>query len=66
VLENNLTGAIQRADDHSMKSLQAIVNYLYWEIQGNCWGSPEKVEKWRRAKAQELAESTRCAVVEDE
>ena len=40
VLENNLTQAFNRA------SLREIVKYCYWEIPGDCWGSPEKVRAW--------------------
>jgi len=50
VLENNLVTAIQRADDKSFKALTAIVQYLYWEVVGECWGSSEKVRKWEMKK----------------
>lgn len=46
VLENNLKEAIGRADVHSMAALKDIVMYCYWEIPGQCWGSPEKVDAW--------------------
>ena len=46
VLENNLRKAIRHADDDSLAALVEIVQYCYWEIPGNCWGSKEKVAKW--------------------
>jgi hypothetical protein len=46
VLENNLVEAVHRADSDSLKALPAIVAYVWEELPGNSWGTPEKVEKW--------------------
>ena len=49
VLENDLRGAIGRADTFSMDALKDIVMYCHWEIPGDCWGSPEAVRAWLEA-----------------
>lgn len=46
VLENDLKGAVGRADVQSQRALCAIVSYCYNHIPSACWGSPEKVEEW--------------------
>lgn len=46
VLENNLKGAVGRADDENLANLPAFVVYCYNEIPSNCWGSRAKVEGW--------------------
>lgn len=46
VLENNLCEAICRADSDNRKDILEIVQYVYNELPGNCWGSKEIVEKW--------------------
>ena len=46
VLTNDLREALGRADTSSQIGLFDIVRYCHWEIPGNCWGSPEKVEAW--------------------
>ena len=46
VLENDLQEAVGRADDHNLANLPAYIGYLYNEAPSNCWGSPQKVEKW--------------------
>ena len=47
VLENNLSGAMNAADDENMAALEMIVRYCYNHIPAGCWGSPEKVAAWR-------------------
>lgn len=46
VLENNLFNAFGRADDENRKDLREIIRYIYHELPGDCWGSPEKVKNW--------------------
>ena len=46
VLENNLSEAVGRADEDNLKNLPAFVGYMYNEMPGGCWGSPEKVKAW--------------------
>lgn len=45
-LENNLREAVGRADPAAMAQLAVIVAYIYNEIPGNCWGSPDAVDAW--------------------
>jgi hypothetical protein len=46
VLENNLVGAVTRADRDASIALRQIVLYIYNEMPGNCWGDSEKVKAW--------------------
>lgn len=46
VLENDLKGAVDRADDVNIKVLPAYVVYLYNEAPAGCWGSKERVQNW--------------------
>ena len=46
VLSNDLTEACSRADDVNIQILPAYVAYLYNEVPGACWGSPEAVREW--------------------
>ena len=49
VLENDLKGAVDRADSHNRANLPAYVGYLYNQAPGGCWGSPENVKAWKKA-----------------
>ena len=46
VLENNLFEAFARADLNSRAALFDICGYIYNDIPGSCWGSPERVKEW--------------------
>jgi hypothetical protein len=46
VLCNNLSEAIGHADSESLKAIKPIVQFVYNELPGNCWGSPAKVNSW--------------------
>ncbi len=47
VLENDLMGAIGRADNQNHADLREICMYVYNELEpGTCWGSKEKVKEW--------------------
>lgn len=46
VLENDLSGAVWRADAENLANLAAFVGYLHWEAPSACFGSPEKVAAW--------------------
>ncbi len=46
VLSNNLFEAFARADKESAAALRDIVMFVYNELPGQCWGSPEKVTAW--------------------
>lgn len=59
-LENDLLGAMGRADLTSRMNLFEICAFIYNEIPSTCHGSPDKVKTWlfekdveRRSKAQE-------------
>ena len=45
-LENDLMGAIGKADPTNLQRLQDIMMWIYWEAPHDCWGSKEKVAKW--------------------
>lgn len=47
VLENNLKEAVHRGDDVNLENLIDIVKYCFNNIPAGCWGSLEKVQKWR-------------------
>lgn len=47
ILENDLKGAVDHADSQNRKLLDVWVKYLYNRIPHTCWGSKEKVKKWR-------------------
>ena len=46
VLENNLLGACNSADNTNIRYLPAYVSWLYAHAPFECWGSVEAVEKW--------------------
>ena len=46
VLSNDLFDALGRADEFSRDALPEICSYIYNEVPGSCWGSPEKVKEW--------------------
>ena len=46
VLENDLCGAVARADDVSLAQLRAICVFVYNDMPSGCWGSRERVAQW--------------------
>jgi len=50
VLENNLKESFARADDDNARDMHEIVAYVYNELPGACWGSPERVREWLAQK----------------
>lgn len=46
VLENDLMGAMGRADTDNLQNLPAICAYVYNEMPSPCHGSRAKVEAW--------------------
>lgn len=46
VLANDLRMAVGRADSTSLRSLVAIVAFLWNEAPADCWGSEEKAKGW--------------------
>ena len=53
VIENDLAGALARADDDNLGLIHVIVNYLRWECQSGCWGAKGKFDRWIEAKRKE-------------
>jgi hypothetical protein len=47
VLENNLLEAYGRADYINQQRMKDYMQYLYNYAPSGCWGSPEKVAKWK-------------------
>ena len=50
VLRDDLHGALVRADAESLAEIRNIVVYVYNELPGDCWGSPERVKAWLEKK----------------
>ena len=46
VLENDLEGAVGRADHINQHRLRDFVDYLHNDAPSPCWGSPGKVRTW--------------------
>lgn len=46
VLVNDLTGTVVRADSVSYARLNEIVDFVHWELPGNCHGSPQLYASW--------------------
>lgn len=46
VLENDLVGAFNKADDTNMFFMRRWVDWLYNYAPPNCWGSPGNVVVW--------------------
>jgi len=53
VLENDLMGAMSRADLHNRRTLYAITCFIQNQIPGNCWGRKGIVAEWCAKKAEE-------------
>ena len=50
VLENKLVQAVGHADDTNSRLLKNYAMFLYNEMPSQSWGSPEKVDKWAKAR----------------
>ena len=48
VLENDLMGAMARADSYNRATIFQITCYVHNEIPSDCHGSPEIVESWQK------------------
>jgi len=57
VLQNSLAEALMRADGTNSRILKEIVQFVYWELPGRCWGSPEHMNIWRRERPRAAEES---------
>lgn len=47
VLQNDLFGAFGKADIAHSQAMADIVKYIWWELPSECWGSEEKMARWR-------------------
>jgi hypothetical protein len=45
-IENDLHGALGRADEQSLAQLPAIIGYLVNECPAKCWGEPGAFRNW--------------------
>ena len=46
VVENDLCGALGRADDTNRSIIWNYVNLFYNDAPSECWGSPDMVNNW--------------------
>jgi hypothetical protein len=46
VMENDLLGAFERADNGNQRDMLEIVTYVYMHVPRSAWGSPERVTAW--------------------
>jgi len=49
VLENDLKGAVNRADSNNLRNLVAYSYFLYNDAPADCYGSPAAVAAWAKA-----------------
>ena len=61
ILSNNLGESFARADEEVAEGMFEIVKYLYNEVPGGCWGSPELVKKWMAQGGREGREKEEAA-----
>ena len=47
-LTNNLLDAACRLSPDILPRIKEIVLWFHWEVPSRCWGSPAKVEAWRK------------------
>lgn len=46
LFSNDLMGAFSHSDLENREKLNEWTFFIYNEVPAQCWGSPEKVEKW--------------------
>ena len=46
VLENNLHAAMTRADGTSWDAIRALMEFVYFDLPADSWGSEEAVAAW--------------------
>lgn len=49
LLMNSLSGAVMAADPNNRACIAEWVEWCYWNLPANCWGSEEKVLAWEAA-----------------
>ena len=50
LLENNFIRVCRQADATNRELLFVWAEFLWWEMPGGSWGSPEKVEAWMKSR----------------
>ena len=60
-IENDLIGAINRADDDNLYIIPAIVGYLYNDCPRGCWGQRGAHDEWVERKRKERESRAREA-----
>lgn len=53
IIRNDLTEAVDQADDNNLSNIPAFVSYFYNETPSTCWGSFDKMNGWMQAKREE-------------
>ena len=46
ILCNDLLSAVGHADSVNKSRIHEYVKYLFNEVPGSCWGSPETMQSW--------------------
>jgi len=46
VIKNDLSAAVDRADEENLHNIPAYVGFLYNQAPSACWGSKENFEYW--------------------
>lgn len=66
VLCNDLTKAVASADAVCRARLVDVVEWVWRNLPGNCWGSHNKVLEWSSAREAELAGEVEVAILNEE
>jgi hypothetical protein len=53
VIENDLLGAVQCADNTNIGIIPVYVNWFYWHAPPECWGSEEAYKAWTTPPSRE-------------
>lgn len=56
LLENDLMGAMSKADHISMTLFPELCSYIYNHMPHDCWGGPQQVKDWLSKTADEFIE----------
>ncbi len=50
VLCNDLCGAFERGDTHSLNYIRALITYMYQYPPSTCWGSVARMVAWQTVR----------------
>jgi hypothetical protein len=59
LLSNDLKETVARADSENIQAIPLLVGWLYNRAPSACWGSPEKVARWKESMEKDVADATR-------